>query len=79
MIIEDLTTASAALFTKLALEARDWDDQPLLVLTAEERGNFSDLKRRGLVASDGEFALFTVAGAALASEIAGYQVEPHAA
>jgi hypothetical protein len=49
----NITTASLALFDDLAADAPNWSGQPLLdgnvVITKEERGNLTQLKRAGLL------------------------------
>jgi len=44
-----LTPASKKLFTSLAEDAVNWGGEPLLDITAEQRGNLSDLKKHGLL------------------------------
>jgi hypothetical protein len=73
----DLTTASLDLFVMMWLDAPNWRGTPLIGgnfdLTKEERGNLTDLKRRGLVTtsrSDGEtWVHFTDEGVAFAASL----------
>jgi hypothetical protein len=68
---ELLSAESHSLFCELASDAGDWHGQPLVQITKEQRGNLSDLKKKGLLTtstSDGlQFAQFTDAGIALAA------------
>jgi len=65
-----LTPASVKLFQALWNDAPNWNGTPLVDLTAEERGNLTQLKRAKLVEtfnSDGDmFVAFTDAGRAYA-------------
>lgn len=64
-----LTPDSLALFDALAADAGDWSGTPLIECSPAERGNLSDLKRKGLLTTfehDGDlFAHFDPAGVAL--------------
>lgn len=68
-----LTPASAALFGQLVSMAPDWSGQPLVELTARERGNLTDLKVKGLLTTNEDegnmFVAFTDAGIDLAVEM----------
>jgi len=44
-----LTEATHELFKRFANEAGDWAGCPLLDITDSERGNLSDLKKKGLL------------------------------
>lgn len=67
----NLTAESLTLFLDLANDAGNWSGTPLVDITNAERGNLTDLKRKGLLStmeSDGDsFAMFTAAGVALAA------------
>lgn len=69
---ETLTADSLELFLGLAEDADNWSGNPLITLTAAQRGNLTDLKKRGLLSTfdDGgcDFAIFKPAGIALAAE-----------
>lgn len=71
MNTQDLTTDTLALFLELAKDAGNWNGMPLLaVLTPAEKGNLTDLKKKGLVKiekEDGsEWVIFSVEGLRLA-------------
>jgi hypothetical protein len=67
-----LTAASQSLFINLASDADNWGGQPLVDISASQRGNLTDLKKNGLLSTfryEGcDFADFTDAGKALAAE-----------
>ncbi|CAB4126529.1 hypothetical protein UFOVP75_2 [uncultured Caudovirales phage] len=48
-VLDTLTPATRALFVSLVADAPDWNGEPLLNISKEQRGNLSDLKMRGLV------------------------------
>lgn len=68
----NITEASLALFKALAEDAANWSGTPPAWVTAEERGNLTQLKRAGLLKTfvdEGDpFAQFTDAGVAFAAE-----------
>lgn len=67
----EITEASLALFLTLAKDAGNWNGQPLLDITKEERGNLTQLKRAGLLVtfndSGCDWVDFKPAGVALAA------------
>ena len=67
-----ITPASLELFLGLAEDAPNWSGTPMADVTAQERGNLTQLKRVGLLTTyvdEGTpFAVFTDAGKQLASE-----------
>ena len=69
----EITTASKNLFIALASDAVNWNGQPLLDVTKEERGNVTHLKKLGLIKTIREercdFVDFTDAGKAYAAEL----------
>ena len=68
----NISTDSLNLFIELASDAENWSGQPLIDITKEQRGNLSDLKKKGLITTfrdDGcDWADFTDAGIAFAAE-----------
>ena len=44
-----MTPETKALFTTFAQDACNWSGTPLLDIAKEQRGNLSDLKKRGLI------------------------------
>lgn len=70
-----LTKGSQELFIGLVEEAGDWSGEPLLVLTAAERGHLTDLKVKGLVKTYADraygnvFASFTDLGREVARSL----------
>ena len=68
-----MTEATEKLFRDLAEDARNWAGTPMVDVTTENRGNLTDLKKRGLLVtfkSDGiSFVDFTAAGVALAGSM----------
>ena len=68
----DLTPASLALFLRFAQQAPHWNGTPILDITAAERGNLTDLKKNGLIATfkdDGcDWVEFTEQGKQLAAQ-----------
>lgn len=70
-----LTTESTNLFISFVEDAPNWSGQPMVDITKEQRGNLSDLKRKGLVETfrdEGcDWIIFTPSGTAFASEL-GY-------
>ena len=71
-INNSLSPASLALFIELANKAGEWAGQPLFEGSDAERGNLTDLKKKGLVTTyedrGDSFIIFTDAGDALALE-----------
>lgn len=45
----ELTEASLALLLAFVRDSGNWSNMPLLDITKEQRGNLSDLKRKGLL------------------------------
>lgn len=70
-----LTAETKNLFISFLEDAPNWNGQPLLDITKEQRGNLSDLKRKGLVetfSDEGcDWVDFTTAGITFAAEL-GY-------
>ena len=68
----NISKDSLNLFIALASDADNWNGQPLIDITKEQRGNLSDLKKKGLITTfrdDGcDWADFTDDGIALAAE-----------
>ena len=68
----NLTPASLAVFIRHAKDAGNWNGQPMLDITKEQRGNLTDLKVKGLVTTwrdEGiEWMQFTDSGKAFAAE-----------
>lgn len=75
-----MTPATMKLFEMLCVDAPNWSGSPLIGGNFDfgkaERGNLSDLKKRGLVTSDGEYVDFTEAGIALARELGIWHMDP---
>jgi len=73
----DLTKESLDLFVVMWLDAPEWNGTPLIGgnfdITKEQRGNLTDLKRRGLVQTmrdEGNiWVIFTEDGKALAADL----------
>lgn len=69
----NLTAASTALFTALAVDADNWGGNPLVDVTEAEKGNLTDLKAKGLLTTftdrGDSFASFTPEGRALAADL----------
>ncbi len=67
----ELTSASFKLFIRLAQDAPNWMGQPIIDITAAQRGNLSDLKKKKLITTfrdEGcDWAIFTPEGIALAA------------
>jgi hypothetical protein len=67
----EITEKSLELFLALADDAGNWSGTPAAWVSAEERGNLTQLKRAGLLTTfvdEGDpFAVFTEAGVALAA------------
>ena len=67
-----ITDLSLALFVSLANDADNWNGQPLLDITAAQRGNLTQLKQAGLLTTfrdEGcDWVDFTAAGKAFAAE-----------
>ena len=65
-----LTTATLDLFLALANDAANWNGQPIIDITKEQRGNLTQLKRARLLETfrdEGcDFAIFTSEGKAFA-------------
>ena len=74
----DLTPASLALFKSLVEDAGNWSGTPLVEVDVHERGNLTQLKRRGLLTTftdrNDVFAVFTDKGR-LFAELLGYDPE----
>ncbi len=72
-----LTTETQNLFISFVEDAPNWSGQPIVDITKEQRGNLSDLKRKGLVETfrdDGcDWVIFTPSGISYANEL-GYQL-----
>lgn len=68
-----LTAETQNLFVSLVEDAPNWNGQPMVDITKEQRGNLSDLKRKGLIETfrdEGcDWVNFTPAGIALATEL----------
>ena len=68
----NISKDSLNLFIALASDADNWNGQPLIDITKEQRGNLSDLKKKGLITTfrdDGcDWADFTDDGIALAAK-----------
>ena len=68
----NLTPASLALFISFVKDAPDWNGQPLVDITKEQRGNLSDLKKNKLLCTVKEercdFVIFTDEGKELAAQ-----------
>ena len=69
-----LTPASLALFKSLADDAPNWSGTPPCWVSAADRGNLTDLKKKGLLETmvderGDAFAFFSRAGVALAAEL----------
>lgn len=64
--IDNMSYASYDLLRDLILDAPNWSGQPLIDITKEQRGNLSDLKRRGFLKTFKDegcmFAIFTDLG-----------------
>jgi hypothetical protein len=71
--LDNLSPASASLLYDLIKDAPNWNGQPLIDITKEQRGNLSDLKRRGILntfTDEGcQFAIFTATGIAIAAAV----------
>lgn len=67
-----MTAQSLALFLDFAADAPNWNNQPLVDITAEQRGNLTDLKKRNLITTfrdEGcDWVIFTQAGIELAAK-----------
>ncbi len=67
----NLTQDSFNLFISLAKDAENWQGEPLVDITKEQRGNLTDLKKKNLLTTfhdEGcEWAIFTADGIALAA------------
>jgi len=70
--VENISADSLSLFIELASDAENWNGQPLLDITKEQRGNLSDLKKKGLMVTfrdEGcDWVDFTDQGIAFAAE-----------
>lgn len=77
--LDGLTPASYSLLIDLIKDAPNWEGQPLIDITKEQRGNLSDLKRRGFLDTFKDegcmFAIFTPIGTAFAAEVFGINVK----
>ena len=49
--MKTLTPASLDLLLKLIADSGNWSNSPMLDLSPSEKGNYTDLKKNGLVAS----------------------------
>lgn len=73
----ELTPESKKLFLDLCHDYKNWGGSPVVEITSSQRGNYTDLKKKGLVNSiydtvNGrtvEFAQFTSEGKQLAKEL----------
>ena len=74
----NITDASLALFKEFAEDAANWNGEPLVggnvQVTAETRGNLTQIKKAGLVTTDKDedgnlWLQFTPTGVALAAEM----------
>lgn len=69
----DLTADSLALFIDLAKDAANWNGTPMIDITAAQKGNLTDLKKKGLLTTfkdEGiDWADFTDAGKSFAAEL----------
>lgn len=66
----NLTAESLELFIEIASDAGNWNGQPIINISKEQRGNLSDLKKKGLLATFSDegcdWADFTPEGKSLA-------------
>jgi hypothetical protein len=66
----NLTAESLELFIEIASDADNWNGQPIINISKEQRGNLSDLKKKGLLVTfrdEGcDWADFTPEGRSLA-------------
>ena len=73
-----LTTASEKLFKDLVEDAANWNGQPLLDITKEQRGNLSNLKKNELLVTfkdEGcDWVNFTPLGKIIAKDLFGIEV-----
>lgn len=73
-----LTAESYNLLVSLVKDAPNWEGQPLVDITKEQRGNLSDLKRRGILTTFKDegcmFAIFTEIGIAFAADNFGITI-----
>jgi hypothetical protein len=71
--LDNISPASALLLFDLINDAPNWNGQPLIDITKEQRGNLTDLKRRGLLKTFTEegcqFAIFTEIGIEVAAKV----------
>jgi hypothetical protein len=67
-----LTEKSLSLFLSLARDAKNWNGEPLLDVSKEERGNLTQLKREGLLSTfrdEGcDWVIFSQAGSEFAAQ-----------
>ena len=72
-----LSPASYNLLVDLIKDAPNWSGTPLIDITKEQRGNLSDLKRRGFLTTFMDegcmFAIFTDVGMLAAERLEGKQ------
>ena len=72
MTATTMTTETLALFASLWNDADNWGGEPLLDIEKEQRGNLTDLKKRGLLTTfkmDGDqWVKFTDAGREFAAQ-----------
>ena len=72
-----LTTETQNLFISFVEDAPNWGGQPMVDITTSQRGNLSDLKRKGLVETfrdEGcDWINFTPVGVSYAAEL-GYKL-----
>lgn len=70
--MSNLTPASFALFIHFAKDAHNWNGEPLVDITKEQRGNLSQLKKNKLLRTfkdEGcDFVIFTDEGRELAAQ-----------
>jgi hypothetical protein len=74
----NLSPASYNLLVDLIKDAPNWSGTPLIDISKEQRGNLSDLKRRGFLTTFMDegcmFAIFTDVGKLAAERLDGQQV-----
>ena len=70
---DGMTDATIGLFRALAGDANNWHGEPLIDITPSQRGNLTDLKKRGLIntyRADGcDWCQFTCDGELLAKDL----------
>jgi hypothetical protein len=69
----ELTAESKALFCKLANDACNWVGNPMVDVTPANRGNLTDLKKKGLITTFTDegiaWVTFTESGIVLAEQL----------